>query len=187
MQRTIMKQIIVFLMFFLLTMVNAEDKVTSNYTSFYTSIEQKDCITLDSDDLGSIQECEPFNNINVKVVEGDIRQSISLTRDEKEYELEFWSTVSSGFSTLGSKIEWRHEISNPKKSIGMIVRLDVNDDPDDLDHVSSYLVVSKITLENICVVGKVFPQEHQNEVARKMLEESKELPCLKKELKKEDS
>ena len=182
-----MKQIIAFLIFFLITVVNAEDKVTSNYTSSYTSIEQKDCITLDSDDLGSIQECEPFNDIKVNVLEGDIRQSISLTRDEKEYELEFWSTVSSGFSTLGSKIEWRHEISNPKKPIGMIVRLDVNDDPDDLDHVSSYLVVSKITLENICVVGKVFPQEHQNEVARKMLEESKELPCLKKELKKEDS
>jgi hypothetical protein len=177
-----MKNIITFLTFlFLSSFLNAKDTLNSNYSSTYTSIEQKDCITLDSDNLGSIQECESFSNIKVKVIEGDIRQSITLTRNEKEYELEFWSTVSSGFSSLGSKIEWRHKLSEPQNPKGMIVRLEVNDDPEDPEHVSSYLVVSKITNEKICVVAKVLPQEKQNEVARKMLDTSTELLCVKEE------
>jgi len=159
-------------------MLCADEKDNSNYTSSYTSIDQQDCLTLDSDNLGSIQECEPFNDIKVKVIEGDIRQSISLTRDNKEYNLEFWSSVSSAFSSLGSKIEWRHQIGNQNELKGMIVRLEVNDDPEDLEHTSSFLVVSKITAENICVVGKILPQENQNEVAREMLDSSTELPCL---------
>jgi len=159
----------------------AKDLNTTPYASSYTSIEQKDCLTLDSDNLGSIQECESFSDIKVKVIEGDIRQSITLTRNEKEYELEFCSTVSSAFSSLGSKIEWRHKKQEPEKLKGMIVRLEVNDDPDDMEHISSYLVVSKITNDNICVVGKILPQENQNEVARKMLDSSTKLPCLKKE------
>ena len=62
----------------------------------------------------------------------------------------------------------------------MIVRLDVNDDPDDLDKITSYLIVSKITPNNICIVGKIFPQPKQNELARAMLDAKEELPCLKK-------
>ena len=183
-----MKKTITFISFITIlamstTAVYADEAKQSNYTSSYTSIEQKDCLTLDSDNLGSIQECEPFNDIKVKVIEGDIRQSIALTRNEKEYNLEFWSTVSPAFSSLGTKIEWRHQIGNPKELKGMIVRLEVNDDPEDLDHVTSFLVVSKITVEKICVVGKILPQEKQNEVAREMLDSSTELPCLKSDNK----
>jgi len=178
-----MKNIITFITFITIITMNlsplhANEKNNSNFTSSYTSIDQKDCLTLDSDNLGSIQECEPFNDIKVKVIEGDIRQSISLTRDKKEYDLEFWTTVSAGFSSLGSKIEWRHQIGNPLKLVGMIVRLDVNEDSDDLDNMTSYLVVSKITQETICVVGKIMPEKRQNELAREMLDSVKELPCL---------
>ena len=157
----------------------AEESSNEKYTSSYTSIDEKDCMTLDSDNLGSIQECEPFGDIGVKVVEGDIRQSITLTRQSKEYILNFQSTVNAGFSTLGSKVEWRHEKGKPENVKGMIVRLDVNDDPEDLDKISSYLVVSKITSNDICVVGKILPQSKQNELARAMLDSKEELPCLK--------
>ena len=154
---------------------------TSVYESQYTSIAEKDCRTLDSDNIGSIQECKPYRNIRVKVLEGDIRQSITLIRDKKEYDLNFWSTVTYAFSSLGSKIEWRYPIDNPKKPIGMIVRLHANENREDEQKTISYLVVSKITANQICVVGKVFPQANQNVLARRMLEQSTKMPCMRKD------
>jgi len=177
-----MKKIITFIiLFFLSTLgVGAEEKVISINTSSYTSINQKDCVTLDSDNIGSVQECESFLDIGVKVIEGDIRQSIILTRNEKEYDLDFWSTVSPNFSSLGLNVEWRHEEGKPEKLKGMIVRFEVSDDYESINKVSSYLVISKITKDEICVVTKVFPQKEQHEIAREILDFTEELPCLKK-------
>jgi len=179
-----MKNKITFIVFFTMlalffSLLNAEE-IDSKFTSSYTSIDEKDCLTLDSDDLGSIQECESFSDIRVKVVEGDIRQSIILTRNSKEYILNFQSTVSPSFSTLASKIEWRHESGNMKSLKGMIVRLEVSNNEENLEATTSFLVVSKITSDEICVIGKILPQDKQNEVARKMLDNSENLPCLKK-------
>ena len=178
-----MKKIVTFVIFMIAILstnfLNADEIKEKKLTSSYTSIAEKDCMTLDSDDLGSIQECEPFFNIRVKVIEGDIRQSITLIRDIKEYDLDFSSTVTSAFSSLGSKIEWLHEIDKPENLKGMIVRLNANEEMEGAEHLSSYLVVSKISLNEICVIGKILPQENQNQVARKMLENADEVPCLK--------
>ena len=163
---------------FFSSLIYAEEFNSQEYTSSYTSIDEKDCITLDSDDLGSIEECESFGDIRVRVIEGDIRQSITLTRQNREYILNFKSIVNTSFSTLGTQIEWRHKKGKPENLKGMIVRLDVNDDPDDLDKITSYLIVSKITPNNICIVGKIFPQPKQNELARAMLDAKEELPCI---------
>jgi len=157
----------------------AKESNSEKYTSSYTSIDEKDCITLDSDNLGSIQKCESFGDIVVKVVEGDIRQSIILIRQNREYVLSFQSTIATGFSTLGTQIEWRHEKGKPENLKGMIVRLDVNNDQEDLNKITSYLVVSKITPNNICIVGEILPKSNQNELARAMLDSKKKLPCLK--------
>jgi len=161
------------------TFLNADEIKEKKLTSSYTSIAEKDCITLDSDDLGSIQECEPFFNIRVKVIEGDIRQSITLIRANKEYDLSFSSTITSAFSSLGSKIEWLYEVDKPDNLKGMIVRLNANEDMENTEHLTTFLVVSKITLDKICVIGKILPQENQNQVAKAMLENVNELPCLK--------
>ena len=157
----------------------AEELNNKKYISSYTSIDEKDCMTLDSDDLGSIQECEAFEDIGVKVVEGDIRQSIILRYQNREYILNFQSIINTGFSTLGSKVEWRHEKGNPKNLKGMIVRLEVNENLEDLDKTTSYLIVSKIVPNDICIVAKIFPQPKQNEFAKAILDSQEELPCLK--------
>jgi hypothetical protein len=182
-----MKKIITFIVFFLLTtlILQAEEEAISMNTSSYTSIDQKDCITLDSDNMGSLQECESFLDIGVKVIEGDIRQSIILTRNKKEYDLAFWSTVSPAFSSLGLKVEWRHEQGKPENLQGVIVRFEASDDYENLDKVSSYLVVSKIAKDEICVVAKIAPQKEQNEIAREILDSTEVLPCLK-ELKEHE-
>lgn len=150
------------------------------FESSYTSIAEKDCRTLDSDDLGSIQECESFADLKVKVMEGDIRQSITLSRGNQEYDLNFWSTVTQNFSSLGSQIEWRYRVGEPNAPIGIIVRLEANEDEVDMNKTTSYLVVSKITADEMCVVGKIEPKENQNEVARTMVDSSSKMPCLKR-------
>lgn len=161
-------------------LLQAKEKNVFLNMSSYTSIAEQDCITLNSDNMGSIQECEPFLDIKVKVIEGDLRQSIVLMRKGKEYDLNFWSIVSPMFSFLGQKIEWRHQLDKPKKLKGMIVRFEASDNFENLDKTSSYLVVSKISKDKICVVAKIAPSEHQNKIARKILDAKKVLPCLKK-------
>lgn len=176
-----MKKKITFIILFFLAslLLHSDEEITSMNTSSYTSIDQKDCVTLDSDNMGSVQECESFSEIGVKVIEGDIRQSIILTRNKKEYDLAFWSTISSAFSSLGLKVEWRHELGKPENLKGMVVRFEASDDYENIDNVSSYLVVSKITKDEICVVAKVLPQKKQNEIARDILDVKEELPCLR--------
>jgi hypothetical protein len=157
---------------------NKEEEKISLYESSYTSISQKDCRTLESDNLGSIQECESFAGMKVTVIEGDIRQSITLARDDKKYELSFWNTISYGFSSLGLELEWRYLHNQFYNPVGVIVRLDVNEDEENTEKVTSYLVVSKITEKEICVVGKIIPQKSQKEVARRMVESSHEMKCI---------
>jgi hypothetical protein len=156
----------------------SESDALSIYESSYTSIAQKDCQTLESDNLGSIQECEGFADMKVTVIEGDVRQSIALTRADKKYELNFWNRVSSGFSSLGLTLEWRYKRNQSDSPFALIVRLEVNEDEEDLDKVTSYLVVSKITDKEICVVGKIDPQANQNIIAQKMAESATEMSCL---------
>lgn len=156
-----------------------ENEPISLYESSYTSIDQKDCHTLESDNLGSIQECESFADMKVTVIEGDVRQSITLTRNERQYELKFWNMLSSGFSALGLELEWRYKHNQFDSPLGLIVNLEVNEDEENMEAMSSYLIVSKIREEDICIVSKVPPQKDQHLAAQKILESPDELPCLK--------
>jgi len=169
-----MKKILMFVSLFLITLtVNAK-----GFDSSYTSIDENDCQTLEADNLGSLQVCPGFAGITVKALEGDLRQSITLVRDEVEYPLEFWRTVSSSFSALGPKVEWRYEKGKADQPFSMITRLNVSDDPADFNKRTSYLIVSKITANEICVVGKILPQKEQNQKARDMAEQSANMPCV---------
>jgi len=178
-----MKKIITFILLIFLSfskvVADDDNKTTSINTSSYTSIEQKDCITLDSDNIGSVQECESFEDIGVKVVVGDSRESIILTRNEKEYDLELLATFKNIFSSFGSKLEWRHELTNSKNIKGVIIPLNMSDDPDNLDRTTPYLLVTKITKEKVCVVAKIAPQKEQDEIAIEILDTDEDLPCLK--------
>ena len=62
----------------------------------------------------------------------------------------------------------------------MIIRLDVSDDFENPEKISSYLIVSKITGKEICVIAKILPQDKQSEIARKILDSSEDKPCLKR-------
>jgi len=161
--------------------IQADNKESDNdslYESSYTSIAQKDCRTLESDNLGSIEECESFADIKVTVIEGDIKQGIMLRRDGKNYELNFRNAISYTFISLGLELEWRYKRNQFDNPIALITRLDVNNDPEDPEKISSYLVVSKITDNEICIVGKIEAQKNKNQMAKDMAEKSSTMSCI---------
>ncbi len=152
---------------------------TNTFESSYTSIAAKDCTLRDSNPVleYASQHCKGFSTIDVKVIEEDARQTITLNRDGEEYPLNF---LPLGFSKLGTTIEWRHNKGQSDKLAGMIVRLNVSKQEKSTDKIISYLMVSKITIDEVCVVGKVraLSKGKQNKQARLMAEQSANMPCL---------
>ena len=148
------------------------------YQSAYTSIDEKDCHTISTHDLGATQLCKSFAQIDVKVIESDLRQTITLERNGTPYPLEFWRKVSSSWSLLGKKIEWRYPKGQASNPIAMIARFKVSENPDNADDMTSYLVVSKISKDEICPVGKIRPQADQNRLAREMADRSAQMKCV---------
>ncbi|QLQ32225.1 MAG: hypothetical protein HZT40_12220 [Candidatus Thiothrix singaporensis] len=97
----------------------------------------------------------------------------------KEFPLELWSTVSSGFSSLGSKAEWRIKQNGGKADpIALIVRYNVSEDPATPTKITSYLVVSKISTDGICVTDIVKPGKDANQQARGLADAVADKTCL---------
>ena len=156
-----------------------KSKIQSVYTSLNT---QKNCKTLESETEGAgwyRGECPGIGGYRLQLTEGDIRQSIDvITPNKKKYELDFIGHVSSGFSSVGEKAEWRVKTAFKKQTpIALIVRFNVSENPEDSSVNTSYLIVSKITRNQVCITDIVKPGEKQNEEARQLADASASKPC----------
>lgn len=172
-----------FLTIFTLLLLNTNVAFSADsFDSHYSSIAENDCQTLKSDDQSSTQHCASFAGLSVMVSDFDARQDIIFQQEEggKRFPLNLSQTVSSAFSALGEKIEWRHKKGQKSALAGIIVRFNVSENVDKPDKTTSYLVVSKATADEICVVGKVPPQtgNKQNQLARSMAEKASTMPCI---------
>lgn len=153
----------------------------AKYESRYTSLVAKECVILHEEGDSIIQECSGFGGYQLQASESDLRQSITLIKNGREFPLQFWDTVSPAFSTLGSKAEWRFIQKRSKPTpIALIVRLNAVTG-EEANKTISWLVVSKLTDQNSCVIGKIPPQKDgtQNQKARDMADASENSPCLK--------
>ena len=151
------------------------------YESRYTTLDEKQCITLYQEQESIVQECPGFGGYQLHASEFDLRQSITLLKDGREFPLQYWDTVSPAFSTLGKKAEWRFIKINKKPiPIALITRLNVVTG-EEADETTSWLVVSKLTDKQVCVVGKIPPQRDgsQNGKARDMADKAEGMPCLR--------
>jgi hypothetical protein len=153
-------------------------------TSTYTNLGEKFCRTLKSSDAEGgeyIGRCPGIAGFTLLVTEGDIRQNITVvTPKGAKHSLELWSVVSSAFSSLGPKAEWRvKRVKNKTTPTALIVRYNASENPDKPEQTTSYLAVIKITTTEICVTDKVSPGARANEDARKLADESATKPCLK--------
>ena len=144
--------------------------------SVYTSTKTSSCRTISSnpDEGGSYEgECLGAGGYKIRLLEGDIRQTINvITPAKKKFELNFWGFYG-GFSFVGEKIEWR---MNGKVPVAMIVRYNVAGS-DDTQKSTSYLMVAKVGAKSSCVTDVIMPGAKQNEEARVSADAASIKPC----------
>ena len=152
--------------------------------SIYTPIGDKQCRTIKSHEAGDEgfeARCRGAAGYTLLLSEGDLRQNITvITPKGKEHSLDLWSVVSSGFSSVGPKVEWRIATQNKKPvPVALILRYSASEDATQPNKLLSYLVVSKITPTEICVTDKISPGANANEDARRAADASSTKSCLK--------
>lgn len=142
----------------------------------YTSTRADACRTIESNpnEAGSYEgECPGVGGYKVRLLEGDIRQTINIiTPGKKKFELNFWGYYG-GFSSVGEKIEWRTKAGVP---VALIARFNVAG-AEDSSKSTSYLMVSKIGKTSSCVTDVVMPGPKQNEEARTLADTASSKPC----------
>lgn len=150
--------------------------------SVYTSLDAKDCKTLEQSDEGAgwyRGECKGVSGYRLHVTEGDIRQSIDvIAPNKKKFELDLIGNVSLAFSFVGAKAEWRVVRKN-KKLVpqALIVRFNASENSENPTKNISYLVVAKITKTKICITDVVKPKAAANEEARKLADTASGKSC----------
>ncbi len=162
--------------------VSAAFSQTKKTESVYTDLASEKCKTIKSfpDEGGSYRgECAGIGGYKLEVLEGDLRQTINVVSpNRKKYELELWNKVSSGFSAVGDKAEWRVvRAGKTAKPTALIFRFNASDNPEKPEQNISYLVVVKITKSAVCVTDVVKPSANANTDARKLADVSADKPC----------
>ena len=148
--------------------------------SIYTSVEARKCRRVKSSDAEAgdyLGRCDGTAGYTLLLAEGDLRQNVTIvTPQKKQHSLDLWTIVSPAFSNVGPNVEWRVVRHSP---IALILRYNASEDPEKPDKKTSYLVVTKITTNEICVTDKVAPGTLANEEARRLADEATTKPCLK--------
>lgn len=153
------------------------DADTGAISSVYTSLAAADCrvTATDEESESSSSRCPGTAGYVLNVHEGDLRMSIDvITPDGQEHPLNYWSVITSGFSSLGPRAEWRMRGGRP---IALIVRVNASEDPEDSSRITSWLAVAKITPSAICVTDRIPPSADANEAARHAADQSAARPC----------
>ncbi len=154
----------------------------STMDSIYTSLDTKDCKTLEShEDEGGWYKgrCAGVAGYKLDVSEGDLRQSVTIIAPGgKDFPLDLWHNVSGGFSALGQKAEWRVRKDGSKTTpIALIVRFNASEDPAYPEKTTSYLVVSKISATESCITDVVKPIPNANVKARELADIASSKAC----------
>lgn len=150
--------------------------------SVYTNLDRGRCRTIAEEHEGYswTKQCPGVAGYRLQLLMGDERESITVVKpDGTQHPLEFWSTVSPAFSSVGPRAEWRVRRRGGRvEPYALIVRLDANENPEQRK-VVSYLVVVRFGPDKICVTEKVPPGPRANEVARHAADNSASKPCLR--------
>lgn len=177
------KRVGAFLAFLCLLACTANAAGQAN-VSMYTSLETKRCRTITglNKQTGDYEGCcRGVAGYRLLLTEGDLRQNITVvTPAGIKHSLDLWVVVSSAFSSVGPRAEWRMARQKGKLTpVALIIRYNANEFPEAPSKQNSYLAVSKITPTEICVTDKILPGPKANEEARRAADTAAAKPCLK--------
>ena len=145
--------------------------------SVYSDLNPANCetVSIDQGMPGNyVGKCKGVGGYDLEYYLDDERNSLGVVLPSKKVaDLNFWSNFH-GFSELGVKAEWR---VNKDKPVALIVRLNVSDQEDQTKK-TSYLVVTKISEDNACVIDVLKPGKDQNVKARQSADKASAKKCL---------
>jgi hypothetical protein len=151
-------------------------------TSVYTDISGSRCRTIRvvRESGASVQSCPGVAGYKLEVEDDDARMSIAVVAPGgKRSELSYWQVITSAFSSLGNKAEWRvTRLKGKTTPVALIVRVNASEDPSNPQKTTSYLAVAKITAAKTCVTDKIGPGATANEEARRAADTAATRPCL---------
>jgi hypothetical protein len=155
---------------------------SASITSMYTGTSGKGCRTIKTypETGDSVWRCPGVAGYQLEIEEGDVRMNIKVVAPSgKKSDLNYWGVITSGFSTLGDKAEWRvQKVKGKTVPIALIVRVNASENPEAPEKTTSYLAVAKITPQKTCVTDKIGPSATANEEARRAADSSANKPCL---------
>ena len=158
--------------------------VAQSNRSLYTSVTPKSCRTIKStsDEGGSYEgRCRGVAGYTLIVEEGDLRTNIKVVAPGgTARSLDLWTVVSSAFSSIGPRVEWRMAKRGSKSTpVALIIRYNASENVDNPDKTTSYLAVAKITASETCVTDKILPGPNANANARRAADAAASKSCLK--------
>ncbi len=150
--------------------------------SVYTDLSPARCKTVKTSEEGasSVQRCPGVAGYSLLVEDNDMRQSVTVVApDGKRHPLNYWQVVTTAFSSVGGKAEWRVAREGKRvRPVALIVRVNASENPASPEQKTSYLAVAKITPGGVCVTDKVKGGPTANEEARRAADASSDRPCL---------
>jgi hypothetical protein len=169
-----------FLLLTVLCLACAANAAAQTNQSQYTTLTKCKTLKSTSAEGGSyVGICPGIAGYKLQLEEGDLRQNIQvITPGGQKHSLELWNVIASGFSTVGPQAEWRVQKKGGKlMPVALIVRFNASN-PENPSKNTSYLSVSKITPEKICVTNSVPPGAKANVAARQAADNAANQPCL---------
>ena len=159
-----------------------------SFSSLYTSTAAKDCRVKNTGQDGSVSVCPGKAGLIVLVTEDDLRQTVSVGRNQKAAENE--PAASSGFGPFNSTtdtVEWR---ATDGKPFAIIQRWHIADNQD-MDKGGrptdkGLMVVTRMPPGPVCHVAYVDirANPNPNEIARKAADEiARDFKCGKDEVR----
>jgi hypothetical protein len=160
-----------------------KEKEDGPITSIYSSLTK--CQKVATDAISSTLLCGGVGGYKLQRERGDNNESITvISPNGKKYQLEFWNVISSAFSQVDEKAEWRVTRKKGKiVPVALIVRFTSSEssagDTSKPTSLISYLAVAKITPQKICVTDKIAQSSTANEEARAAADASADKSCVK--------
>lgn len=126
------------------------------------------------------RKCPGVSGYSLLVENVDDRASVTVvTPSGRSHPLNYPGTISgTAFSHLGERAEWR--VTRRDGSIipiALVIRVNVQSSSS--NRPTSYLAVSKITQQRICVTNRINPSARANEQARRVADVSANRPCMR--------
>lgn len=147
--------------------------------SVYTSLGEAECRVVEQDEEtgATSSRCPGTAGYALLVHDWDARMSVDVVAPGgRTHRLRYSGVITSAFSSLGPRAEWRMRNGAP---IALIVRVNAFEDPEAPDRTTSYLAVAKITPREVCVTERIPPSANANEAARRAADQSASKRCMR--------